>query len=59
MDGAEVIKIGAAMLIALAIFAMLLGYALGPAQADEEISQIGKNLLNYTQNTSLEILKYE
>jgi hypothetical protein len=54
----EVFKIAAAMLIGFAVFAMLVNFALGPKEADAELQRIGATMLNWTQNTSLEIIAY-
>jgi|GEM_PF-7086012 len=55
----EVLKMAAAMLLALAVFSMLASFALGPKQADSTSAEAGSRLLNYTQETALEILTYE
>ena len=55
----EVLKMAAAMLLALAVFSMLAFFALGPKQADLTSAEAGLGLLNHTQETALEILAYE
>lgn len=59
MVSSEALKVAAAMLIAMAVFAMLLSLALAPKEADVQASVIGQRMLEYTQNTSQEILKYD
>jgi len=55
---AEVLKIALAMLLALSIFALLVGFAFGPTSAEDEASQIGANMLRNSENASLEIIAY-
>jgi hypothetical protein len=54
----EVLKIAAAMIIALAVFALLLTFALGPKAADEQLEELGESILNNVQNASFEIENY-
>lgn len=55
---AEVLKIAAAMLLALAIFAILVSFALGPKEADASTEKTGISMLDYAQNASLGIIAY-
>lgn len=55
----EALKIAAAILIAMALFSMLAGFALGPKEADAQAAETGKLILNSTQSASLDILAYE
>ena len=52
----ETIKLSAAVIIAIAIFSILAAFALGPKEAENEVSDIGENLLHTLQNASYEIL---
>ena len=54
----EALKIAAAMLLALVIFAMLVQFAHGPTKADKECAEIGKEIVNYTQKTAFEVINY-
>lgn len=55
---AEVLKIAAAVLLALVIFSVFLNFALGPKEAEQEAGEIRADLLHYSENASLEILAY-
>ena len=54
----EALKIGAAMIIALAVFAMLLSFSMSTKVADSEIEEVGEEILNFTQKTAFEIKGY-
>ncbi len=55
----EVLKIAAAMLIALAVFSLLATFALGPKRADAVSEEAGHGLLNFTQGNAVRIINYE
>lgn len=55
---AEVLKIAAAMLIALAVFAIFTSFALGPKEAEFQTEETGTVILSSVQNASLEITAY-
>ncbi len=54
----DVLKIAAASVLALALFAILASFAAWPLEADSYVAAAGLSLLNQTQNTSLEILAH-
>ena len=53
----EALKMAAAMLLAFAIFVMLVGFAMGPKEADSQAAVMGEQILNYTQDAALKILE--
>jgi hypothetical protein len=55
----DVLKIAAASVLALALFAILASFAAWPLEADSYVAATGLSLLNQTQNTSLEILAHK
>ncbi len=55
----EVLKLAAAMLVALAVFSLLATFALGPKRADSVSEKAGHDLLDFTQNNAVEIIDYE
>jgi hypothetical protein len=54
----EAVKIAAAMLLALAIFSILLQFTAVTEESDSSVSGIGKDILNFSQKTSFEIINY-
>lgn len=52
----EALKLAAAIIIAVAVFSILASFALGPKDAENVVSDMGKTLLDTTQNASYEIL---
>ncbi len=52
----EALKLAAAMLIAFGVFLIFVAFAGAPQKAEETFNSIGENLLNFTENASLEIL---
>jgi len=55
---AEVLKIAAAMLIALAVFAVFISFAAGPKKAESLVEETGEGILSGVQNASFEIIAY-
>jgi len=55
---AEVLKIAAAMLIALAVFAIFISFAAGPKEAESLAEETGRGILSSVQNASFEIIAY-
>jgi len=55
----SVMKVGAAMLIALAVFMIFLSFSFATEHADQEISEMGQDVINYTHKTPFRILEYE
>jgi cell division protein FtsN len=55
---AEVLKIAAALLIALAVFAIFISFAAGPKEAGSLAEETGESILSGVQNASLEIIAY-
>ena len=54
----ETLKIAAALLIALAVFLILLSFSINAKEADSTVSKIGADISNFTQETAFEILRY-
>lgn len=52
----EALKLAAAIIIAVAVFSILASFALGPKNVENVVSNMGKTLLDTTQNASYEIL---
>lgn len=48
----EVMKIGAAMLIGLAVFSIILSFSMGVKEGDTEVSEMGEDILNFSQRTA-------
>ncbi len=55
---AEVLKIAAAMLVSLAVFAIFISFAAGPKEAESLAGETGEGILSGVQNASLEIIAY-
>ncbi|MBN2517292.1 MAG: hypothetical protein JXB14_00445 [Candidatus Altiarchaeota archaeon] len=54
----EALKLACAVIIAVSVFSILIGFFLSGMDAKETTLTIGKDLLNETQNASYQILEY-
>ena len=54
----EVMKIGAALLLALLVFTLLLNFSISAQKADSDVKDIGEDILNFSQKTSFQVRDY-
>jgi hypothetical protein len=51
----EVMKIGLALLLALLVFALFTSFSARVDESDSDVEDIGKDILNFTQDTTFQI----